>query len=280
VYCSHLSCYQVTPCAIHGTKTESQPLSFFDKVRGRAASVTDSIKEAFSRKDDKVHVQGEEIIEVKTHSLEEAVMHKPTAGQDGVASATVKTEYDTAHTWEQQHEGGLGHRAKETARGAVEAVGEKASAAADVIKERASAVQGSLAETGHNTRVKVDESLDRNFGGTAEKIHAEAHRVKENLLEDAAHDTELAQGQLGAAATTLHEKESIETRKTEATKLNHQAHTDSTVSNVADKMIVEGQQIKEDAIHSAALVADDLEHEAGNAASSLREQQRAAQAHR
>lgn len=294
VYCSHLNCYQTVPCALHGAGERRDSITkFLDKVRGRAASVTESIKEAFSKKEDKVHVGGEDIVEVKTHSLEETVMHRPTIGQDALTTRTVSTEYGTAHTWEQQHEGGLGHRAKETVRGAAESVtetavhvadivGERASYVAEAIKETAATTQEKLAETGHNARVKLDDTLDRNFGGTAEKIHAEGHKVKQNALEDTARGAELVQEQLGIAAASLKDQEKTEGQKTDVEKLQ-QYHSssdkpldnalDRRFGNTADQVIVEGQKAKEGAIHETAHAAELLEEQVGKVASALRDQQ-------
>jgi len=229
-----------------------------------------------------VQVQGEVIPEVKTHSLEEATMHKLSPGQEGLATRTVATEYDTAHTWEQQHEGGLGHRAKETVRGAAEVVGEKAVHAAEVVKDKAVGAQEALAETGHHAREKIEGSLERNFGGTAEKIHAEGTRIKESALEDTAHTVELVREQLGIAAESLKDQERTEAQKSEAEKLQ-QYHSsterpldrtvDHKLGHAADRVLAEGQRAKEGAIHETAHIAELLEQQAGNLATALRDQQ-------
>jgi hypothetical protein len=223
-------------------------------------------------KENIVDVQGEKMVEVKTHSLEEAVLHMPTAGQEGVASRTIATEYETAHTWEQQHEGGLGHRAKETARQAVEVVGEKAAEARE-----------SLAETGHNARVKIDETLERNFGPTAEKVQLEGEKAKETAIEAVAQGSELVKAHLGDAASSLREQERTELQKTEAEKMQ-QYHSsavgplDNTLERnfggIVDEAQLEAQKAKESAIHETAKAVETVEDKVGAIASSLREQQR------
>jgi hypothetical protein len=254
-------------------------------VKETAHNAAEVIKSVFPgpNRENTVVVGGDRIVEVKTHSLEEAVMHMPTAGQEGEHSRTVKTQSDTAHTWEQQHEGGLGHRAKETVRGAAEAVGEKAVAVTEVIKEKAAGVQESLAETGHNARVKIDEALERNFGGTAEKVQVEGEKARQECIDGTARGAELVQAQLGDAASSLREQERTEQQKTDAEILQQYHSTpEGRIENALDKNFgkiaqvaqLEGQKAKQDAIHETANAAELVQEEFGNIASSLREQQR------
>jgi hypothetical protein len=269
---------------VHGNEADSAASqSLYDRAKSTAHNAAESIRGVFGERDNTVNIQGEEIVEVRTHSLEESVMHMPSAGQDGVASRTVKTESDTAHTWEQQHEGGLGHRAKETVRGAAETVGEKAVEAVEVIKDKAGDVQDLLAETGHNARVKIDDALERNFGATAERIQAQGEKARLSAVEDTARGAELVQAQFGGAASSLKDQERTELQKTEAQKLQ-QYHSgakgpldntlDSQFGNIAHEFEVEGQKTKESAIHDTARFAELIGDEFGNAASSLRDQQR------
>jgi hypothetical protein len=242
-------------------------------VKETAHTAAEAIRNVFPgpNKENTVVVQGEEIVEVKTHSLEETVMHLPAPGE-GEQSRTVKTEYDTAHTWDQQHEGGLGHRAKETVRGAAEA-----------IKEKAVDAQEALAETGHNARVKIDDALERNFGATAEKILAGGEEARQSALDQTAKGAELVEAQLGGAASSLREQETAEKQKTDRDILEQYHSTpEGRIENAMDKNFgtivqeaqLEGQKAKEGAIQETAHAAEVVQAEFGNIASSLREQQR------
>jgi len=281
MYCSNLYCSELVPCPIHGAA--HQP-TVYERVKETAHHAADVIKAVLPGppREHFVKVQGENIVEVKTHSLEEAVLHMPTAGQQGVASRTIPTEYETAHTWEQQHEGGLAHRAMETARHAAEVVGEKAVAAAGVVKEKAVEARGSLVETGHNARVKIDETLERNFGATAEKLQSEGEKAKETALEATARSSELVKEHLGNAASSLREQERTELQKTEAEKMQ-QYHSsavgplDNTLERnfggIVDEAQLEAQKAKESAIHETAKAVETVEDKVGTIASSLRQQQ-------
>jgi len=255
-----------------------------EKVKETANNAAEAIKGAFGAEKEKtVLVQGEVIPEVRTHSAAETVMQMPSAGQDAEVSRTVKTEYDTAHTWEQQHEGGLGHRAKETVLGAAEVVGEKAAVAAEVVKEKASEVQDSLAVTGHNARVKIDNALERNLGPTADAVKAEGHKIKQAVLDDAVHDAELLSKHLQGANTSLKEQERTDLQKTQAEKLaGYHTHTggstrvdavlDKNLGTIVDEVQAETLRAKEDVLHQTIQVGEVLQSEAEKAASSLRRQ--------
>jgi hypothetical protein len=284
MYCSNLYCSQLAPCPVHGLEASQDKHTFYEKVKETAHTAAEAIRNVFPgpNKENTVVVQGQEIVEVKTHSLEEAVMHLPAPGE-GEQSRTVKTEYDTAHTWDQQHEGGLGHRAKETVKGAAETVGEKVVAAAETIKEKAADVQESLAETGHNARVKIDGALERNFGPTADKIIAGGEEARQSVIEETAKGAELVEQQLGGAASSLREQERNEQQKTDR-EILEQYHSapEGRIENALEKNFgtivqeaqLEGQKAKEGAIQETAHAAEVVQAEFGNIASSLREQQR------
>jgi len=283
MYCSNLYCSQLVPCPVHGEATQDKH-TLYERVKETAHTAAEAIKNVFPapNKENTVVVNGEEIVEVKTHSLGEAVMHLPAAGE-GEQSRTVQTEYDTAHTWDQQHEGGLGHRAKETVRGAAETVGEKVVAVAETIKGKAADAQESLAETGHNARVKIDGALERNFGATAEKILAGGEEARQSALDQTAKGAEFVQAQLGGAASSLREQERTEVQKTDREILEQYHSTpEGRIENAMDKnfgTIVQeaqlgGQKAKEGAIQETAHAAEVVQAEFGNIASSLREQQR------
>jgi len=257
MYCSNLYCSQLAPCPVHGSEASqdtNQP-TFYEKVKNAVKSVFPD-----PDREKTVVVQGETLPVVKTHSPEEAALYMPTAGDGGEHSRTVKTEYDTAHTWDQQHEGGLGHRAKETVRGAAQAVGEKAVAATEFIKEKAYGVQESLAETGHNAR---------------EKIQVEGEKVRLECIDGTARGAELAQAQLGDVASSLREQERTEQQKTDA-EILRQEHSppEGRIEHALDKIAQVAHKAKQEAIHDTAAVAECGQAQFGNIASSLREQQR------
>jgi len=271
MYCDDLHCAELVPCSTHGGN-ESQ--SLLERVKEKAYSVTETIKGAFAKD------KGDE---VKTHSLEESVMQMPSAGQGGTTSETISTEYETAHTWEQQHEGGLGHRAKETARAAAEVIGEKAVGAAETIKDKAAEVHSSLAEKGHSARVKIENALERNFGAEAELLQAEGEKARKSAQEDTARAAELVRDGLGGAASSLRQQELAEKHKTKAETLQeYHTHGSGPIDDVvernfgviAEQAILEGQTAKEGAIHETTRTAELVQEQFGNAAASLREQQR------
>jgi len=250
MYCSNLYCSQLAPCPVHGSESQdTNHPTFYEKVKNAVKSVFPD-----PNAENTVVVQGETLPEVKTHSLEESVLYRPTAGDGGECSRTVKTECDTAHTWDQQHEGGLGHRAKETVREAAQVVGEKAVAGFEFIKEKAAGAQESLAETGHNAR---------------EKIEVEGEKVRLECIDGTARGAEQLQVKLGDAALSLREKE-----RTEQQKIDGHSSPEGRIEHALDKVAQVAHMAKKEAIRETAVVAECGQTQCGNIASSLREQQR------
>jgi hypothetical protein len=302
MYCSNLHCSELAPCAVHGAVhggavhgavhgDAGNQQTFAEKVKEKANNAAEAINRVWTgtEKEKTVSVRGEELPEVRTHSAAETVMQMPSVGQDADVSRTVKTEYDTAHTWEQQHEGGLRHRAKEAVVGGVEVVGEKVGAAAEVVKETAFGVQESLAATGHNARVKIENSLEKNLGPTRDIVLAEGQKLKRAVLEDVAHDAELLSKQLQGANESLKDQERRDSQKSQAEKLaGYHTHTGGSTrvdaalernfGSMVDEVQAEGLRAKEDVLHQTIEATGTLQSEVEKAAASLREQQRTEQA--
>jgi hypothetical protein len=296
MYCSVLSCSQLVPCALHGHEAHSQP-TFFEKVKETAHHAAEAIKSVLpvAKKENTVVVQGEVIPEVKAHTVEEAVLHFPLSEEEGLASRTVHTQYQTAHTWDQQHkeEGGIRHRTSEAVKDAAGAVGETAAVVGEkvveVLKDTAEHIAamsnealGTVEGKGHEARVKIDGALERHLGPTAEKINIEAEKARQSAIDNTARTAELVQEQFGTAASALRTQEQKEQAKTEAEKLA-QYHSapkgplddklDRNFGTIAKEMELEGQKAKEGAISETAHAVELLQDGFGDFASALREQQ-------
>lgn len=305
MYCSVLSCSQLVPCALHGPEVKP---TFFEKVKETAHHAAEAIKSVLpvAKKENTVVVQGEELPEVKTHSVEEAVMHFPLSEEEGLASRTVHTQYETAHTWDQQHkeEGGIRHRTSEAVKDAagavgetaavvgekvVEVLGDKTAQAKEILKDTAEQIAAMSSEAletmegkGHEARVKIDGALERHLGPTAEKINIETEKARQSAIDNTARTAELVQEQLGSAASALRTQEQEEQAKTEAEKLAqyHSASKgplddklDRNFGTIARELESEGQKAKEGAISETAHAVELLQDGFGDLASALRDQQ-------
>jgi hypothetical protein len=79
------------------------------------------------------------------------------------------------------------------------------------IYERALEAQLALEDVGHNTRLQIENVLETQFGGHAEKIQAELEKARVSAIAGTAHLAELLQGQFRKASTYLRERRSVDT---------------------------------------------------------------------
>jgi len=76
----------------------------------------------------------------------------------------------------------------------------------NVVAQRVLDAHEGLEDTGHKARVKIDNALERQFGGQVEKLKLEGEKARDSAIDETARTAELLQGKCGECAASFREQ--------------------------------------------------------------------------